>query len=249
MKDVRLFISELSASLMFTTAYMILIGRMVSEHFTLSLLEIGIGVSLIYFASVYISSYRYSADIFLFYSLYRCLREKSFRPLYINISGQIVGSCLGFGLYFLLHKYLLALSPFANFYDIATFKFEDIYLKYFVFGLFVFILTYIIAITRQSFDLQQLTGTVIIAFIVFIITGLTLPMHGVSVIACWQDILLSVYHGNLWPSDISYLNLLQFFAAIILVGGGIVFTYFRMPGIMDNKISMEAESFDTDYDI
>lgn len=248
-KALKLFFAELSANLMFTTSYLILVGRIASENFSLSHLETGLGVALIYFAAMYVSSYRYSADIFVFYSLYRCLRNKSYRPLYINVPGQIAGTVLGFGLYALLHKYLLALSPFATFESITTFQFDDLYLKYFTFGLFVFILTYLMAITKVSFELQRIAGTLIVAFVVFIITSLTLPMEGVSVVTFWQDLLIYFYHGSHYSYDISFYTI-QFLVSVVFIAGGIGFSYLKAPVLAGNIGADDTDGgFNTDYDI
>ncbi len=246
-RDLKIFLSELGAAVIFTTAYLVLVGRLVSESYSINFLQAAMGVALIYFSAVFISSYKFAADIFIFYSLFRCITEKSIHPLIINIPAQIIGTLFGFLFYVFLYNNFFFASPIINLESITTFHFEKNYLKYFLFGSFIFILNYFIFLIRVSFELNRMMGAIIIALIVYMLTALSFPMYGISVTTFLPDLFLYFYHqGFNFLEDIT--GILPALSALFFIAGGILMAYFKIPRT-ESKHFLADESFSTDYDI
>lgn len=175
-------------------AYLILLGRTQSSEFSLNILELAALTAFLYTISVFVVSYRFEADLFPFYSLLRCFAEKSITPLWLNISGQIVGSVLGLNLYLIMHKKLLALSPLADTMNLTSFEINDTPMRTLVMMVLVFILVYSMIIIRKLFLLKGMTGTILIAILVFVLSAITFPIKQVSVVTWLPDTVLSYYH-------------------------------------------------------
>jgi hypothetical protein len=253
--NLKRFFVEFVASLLFTLPYYVLVGRTTSSAFDLNILQLAALVSFIYIIAVFVSSYRFEADVFPFYSLLRCWVEKSLKPLYINIPAQFLGTVAGFILYHVLYSYLLKLSPFADLSKLATFEFPDPALKIVLIAVLMFILIYSIQVIRHLFLLKGMTGTLLIAVLVFVLTSITLPINEVSIATWWQDLILSYYHylTGAQESLISFYSTLTFLAAL-----GATFlaflksAQFQKPPSDQQELAEPGEqlsSFSRDYDI
>jgi hypothetical protein len=193
-KYIRTFVVEVSASILFSLAYFILLGRTQSDAFSLNLLELSALVAFIYAIAVFVSSYRFEADLFPFYSLLRSFNEKSVVPLWLNIPSQFAGTTIGLLIYLGLHKRLLKLSPLADIDKLATFNISDPWMHALITGILVFILIYSILIIRKLFALQGMTGTLLIAILVFVLSAVSVPLDHVSVVTWAPDLLLNIYY-------------------------------------------------------
>lgn len=190
----RAGLAELTASFMFSVAYFILLGRTQSESFTLNILELSALIAFIYVVAVFVSSYKFEADVFPFYSLLRCFYERTFTPLWLNIPAQLVGTGIGLGVYLLMHDSLLSLSPLADIGSITMFEISSHSMRGLTIAVMVFMLTYSMIIIRKLFRLNGITGTILIAILVFVLASLSLPVEQVSIVTWWQDVALNLYH-------------------------------------------------------
>ncbi len=216
-KHIRIFLVEIVSSLMFSLAYFILLGRVVSDSFTLNLLELSALVAFIYVVAIFVSSYRFEADLFPFYSLLRGLFERTWVPVWLNLPAQFIGTMLGFTSYLIMKDSVLTLSPVADIGAVSSFEIGDSWMHAFAQGVLVFILIYSILIIRKLFVLKGMTGTLLIAILVFVLAALSLPLDRISVIAWPQDMVLNVYHhiqsGDRWASN----NRTLLSAAVVLI--------------------------------
>lgn len=202
---------------MFSLAYFILLGRVLSESFTLNILELSALVAFIYVVAIFVSSYRFEADLFPFYSLLRSLFERTWVPVWLNLPAQLLGTLIGFAMYLVMLETVLTLSPIADIGAVSSFEIGDSWMHAFAQGVLVFILIYSILIIRKLFVLRGMTGTLLIAILVFVLAALSLPLDRISVIAWPQDMVLNVYHhiqsGDGWA--INNRTLLS--AAVVLI--------------------------------
>ncbi|TVR39120.1 MAG: hypothetical protein EA392_07185 [Cryomorphaceae bacterium] len=254
-KHTRIFLVEITSSLMFSLAYFILLGRVLSNSFTLNLLELSALVAFIYVIAIFVSSYRFEADLFPFYSLLRSLFERTWVPVWLNLPAQLLGTLLGFGMYVFMLDTVLTLSPIADIGAVSSFEIGDPWMHSFSQGVLVFILIYSILIIRKLFVLKGMTGTLLIAILVFVLSALSLPLDRISVIAWPQDMVLNVYHhiqrGDGWA--INHRTALS--AAVVLLT--VVLAYVKASQYMrpaetpvDSAEPGEfAGDFNKDYDI
>jgi hypothetical protein len=249
------FSVEFAASMLFSIPYYVLVGRTTSSAFDLNIIQLAALVSFLYITAVFVSSYRFEADIFPFYSLLRSFFERSLEPIILNIPAQILGTLAGFFTYHMLYNQLLTLSPFANLSILATFDFPDTSLKIVFIAVLMFILTYSIQVVRNLFLLRGMTGTLLIATVVFVLTAITLPINDVSITTWWQDAVLSFYHYSIGEKEtiLTFESILIFLAAF----GATLLAYlkgsqFQKPANEPQEIAEPGEQFSTfsrDYDI
>ncbi len=214
---LRTAVVEFSASAIFTLAYFILVGRVQSDHFTLNFLELSALLAFIYIVAVFVSSYRFEADLFPFYSLMRSFYHKTWMPVWLNIPAQILGTVAGLVVYTLLQRTVLSLSPMADISELAIYEIHDFPLRTIVLALMVFILVYSIVIIRQLFLLTGMTGTVLLAVLVFVLGSVTIPLAQVSIVTFWQDAILNIYHAMRDPQqEIADWTLLISGAVVVL---------------------------------
>jgi hypothetical protein len=251
----KTFFIEFVASFIFALPYFVLVGRTTSGAFDLNILQLAALVSFLYISAVFVSSYRFEADVFPFYSLLRCLLDKSLQPLYINIPAQIIGTAFGFFIYKLLYSKLLTLSPFADLSILATFEFADNAMKIALIAVLMFILTYSIQVVRNLFLLRGMTGTMLIATVVFVLTAITLPINDVSITTYWQDLMLATYHyfsgeqETIFNSNSAWMLLAAFGATFLAYLKG---SQFQKPANEPAELSEPGEqysNFSRDYDI
>lgn len=236
-------------------AYLILLGRTQSAEFSLNILQLAALTAFLYIISVFVVSYRFEADLFPFYSLLRCFAEKSITPLWLNISGQIVGSILGLNFYLLMHKKLLALSPLADTTNLTLFEIHDTPMRSLIMVVLVFILVYSMIIIRKLFLLKGMTGTTLIAILVFVLSAISFPIKQVSVVTWLPDTVLSYYHYLIGSRELN-LGLSD-----LVTGGVLVVTIYLAhikasqyvrPRTGDQEFAEPGEfstSFNKDYDI
>lgn len=186
---------EFSASALFTLAYFILVGRVQSDHFTLNFLQLSALLAFIYVVAVFVSSFRFEADVFPFYSLMRGLFRKTWVPIWLNIPAQLIGTVTGLFIYLMLHNSVLSLSPVADISRLTIYQIQDFPLRAMIMAVLVFILVYSMIIIRQLFLLKGMTGTVLIAVLVFVLGSITIPLDQVSIVTWWQDTVLNLYHS------------------------------------------------------
>lgn len=238
------FLSEFSASLLFTIAYFVIASRANSENFNYTYLQISLFSAMLYVFVVFIASYNYRIDLFPAFSLMRCFIEKTLQPLLVNIPAQLLGAIIGFSIYIQLQKNLLHLSPILDNSIFVSFQINDVILRSFVFIILVYILSYLMVLVRYSFRLVSLTGTLLISVVVFVISALTLPLESLSVITLWQDIILSFYHYRMHLGDLMAQNFKQILVTVPLLGAGAALAYFKLSDLMENSISPEVEEDD-----
>ncbi len=247
---------EFIASVLFTLAYFILLGRTQSQNFTLNVLELSALISFIYVIVVFVSSFRFEADLFPFYSLLRCFFEKSWTPLWLNIPAQFLGALAGFGLYLFIHESLLTLSPFAETGALVAFEIDNLSMRSLTIAVLVFILTYSMLIIRKLFKLEGMTGTLLISILVFVLSAISLPLKDVSVVTWWQDTVLNVYYFALGLSDNAGISLFALVTALVVLGtlfvANIKASQYIRPGSEQIGYEEPGEikpSFSKDYDI
>lgn len=247
---------ELVASALFTLAYFILLGRTQSQNFSLNILELSALISFIYVIAVFVSSFRFEADLFPFFSLLRCFFEKSWTPLWLNIPAQFLGTLVGFGLYLSIHDSLLTLSPFAETGSLVVFEINNLSMRSLTIAVLVFILTYSMLIIRKLFKLEGMTGTLLISILVFVLSAISLPVQDVSVVTWWQDTVLNVYYYATGLSDNAGFNLFAVVTALVVLGtlfiANIKASQYIRPNSEESGYEEPGEvkpSFSKDYDI
>lgn len=247
---------EFIASTLFTLAYFILLGRTQSQNFSLNVLELSALICFIYVIAVFVSSFRFEADLFPFYSLLRCFFEKSWVPLWLNIPAQFLGTMAGFGLYLLIHDSLLTLSPFAETGALVAFEIRDLSMRSLTIAVLVFILTYSMLIIRKLFKLEGMTGTLLISILVFVLSAVSLPVQDVSVVTWWQDTVLNVYYYIIGLSEDTGFSLFAVITGLVVLGtlfiANVKASQYIRPG--SDQIGYEEPgeikpSFSKDYDI
>lgn len=190
----KTWLIECGANILFSLAYFILLGRTQSAEFSLNILELAALVAFIYVVAIFVSSYHFDADLFPFYSVLRAFFEKSLVPLWVNIPAQLIGTVLGLLVYTSIHDTLLTLSPVADVGTLTAFEISDIPMRSLIMAVLVFILVYSMIIVRKLFLLSGMTGTMIIAILVFVLSAITIPIQQVSIVTWWQDTVLNFYH-------------------------------------------------------
>lgn len=253
---LRAGLAELLASVMFSLAYFILLGRTQSENFSLNFLELSALIAFIYVIAVFVSSYKFEADIFPFYSILRCFYEKTLTPLWLNIPAQLVGTGIGLVVYLLMHDKLLSKSPLADISSITMFEISSHSMRGLTIAVMVFMLTYSMIIIRKLFRLNGITGTMLIAILVFVLAALSLPVEQVSIVTWWQDVVLNIYHYQMgsptgmvvgWHSVVMTIAVV----AILFIANVKAMQYVR-PG-EEQSVSEEPgefrPTFSKDYDI
>lgn len=209
---------EFIASLLFSLAYFILVGRTQSAEFSLNILELAALVSFIYVVAVFVSSFNFKADLFPFYSILRCFFEKSWVPLWVNISAQLIGTLVGLVIYSSIHSTLLTLSPLADVSTLTVFEIGNAPMRSLVMAVLVFILVYTMIIVRKLFLLKGMTGTLVIAILVFVLSALSFPVRELSVVTWWQDTAINFYHYLVSPARSLDIGLDDFVTALVLLG-------------------------------
>lgn len=247
---------EFLASVLFTLAYFILLGRTQSQNFSLNVLELSALICFIYVIGVFVSSFKFDADLFPFYSLLRCFFEKSWTPLWLNIPAQFLGTLAGFGLYLSIHDTLLTLSPLAETGALVAFEIDNLSMRSLTIAVLVFILTYSMLIIRKLFKLEGMTGTLLISILVFVLSAISLPLKDVSVVTWWQDTVLNVYYYAAGLSDDAGFSLFALITALVVFGTLFVANVKASQYIRPDSGQMEYEepgeikpSFSKDYDI
>lgn len=262
-KNWKAFLSEFFAALIFTIAYFVLAARADSANFNYSYLQIALFSAILYVFVIFITSYNYKVDVFPAFSLMRCFIEKTLIPLVVNIPAQILGVLSGLIIYLQLQKTVLHLTPVLDNSVFSTFKIDDVLLESFVFTILVYILSYLMVLIRYSFRLVSLTGTILISVVVFIVSAITLPLEGISIITLWQDIFLSFYHYRNHIGDLLNQSFRIVSTAVPLLVVGAALAYFKLSDLMEDKIVKkpeeeeeedeyemgEDELFDTNFDI
>jgi hypothetical protein len=253
---IKTGLAEFVASLMFSMAYFILLGRTQSEHFGLNILELSALIAFIYVIAVFVSSYKFESDLFPFYSLLRCFFEKSLTPLWLNIPAQLLGTGAGLGVYLIMKTTLLTLSPMADIDAITMFEITSNSMRGLTIAVMVFILTYSMIIIRKLFRLNGMTGTLVIAILVFVLSAVTLPVEQVSVIAWWQDIVLNLYHYQLGNAENLQMGWYSVVTAAIILATIFLANLKATQYIRPDSDQPESEepgefrpSFSKDYDI
>lgn len=208
---------ECSANVLFSLAYFILLGRTQSAEFSLNILELSALVAFIYVVAIFVSSYHFDADLFPFYSLLRAFFEKSLAPLWLNIPAQLTGTVLGLLVYTSIHDTLLTLSPLANVSTLTVFEISDIPMRSLIMAVLVFILVYSMIIVRKLFLLSGMTGTFIIAILVFVLSAITIPIQQISIVTWWQDTVLNFYHYLNTAGSGIQIGLSDFVTGIVLM--------------------------------
>lgn len=209
---------EFIASLLFSFAYFILLGRTQSAEFSLNVLELSALISFIYVISVFVSSYHFEADLFPFYSILRALFSKTWTPLWLNIPGQLLGTVAGLAIYIIFKETLLTLSPLADVEPITVFEISDVPMRSLIMAVLVFILVYSMIIVRKLFLLKGMTGTIVIAILIFVLAALTVPVEQVSIVTWWQDTILNIYHTMIDPQREIDFGWPVFLTAAVVIG-------------------------------
>ncbi len=245
---------EFVASVLFTFAYLVLLGRTQSSQFTLNILELSALISFIYVVAVFVSSYRFEADLFPFYSVLRALFQKSWVPLYVNIPAQLFGTIAGLAVYVSLHSRVLSLSPLADVAPLTAIDIADFPMRVLVMAVLVFILVYSMIIVRHLFMLKGMTGTIVIAVLVFVLSAITIPLNEVSIVTWWQDTILNIYHSILNPERKFGLEWTDVVTGMVLIG---IILLANLKAIQYNRPRNDqyeepgeyTPSFNRDYDI
>lgn len=253
----KTWVIEFIASLLFSLAYFILVGRTQSSEFSLNILQLAALVSFIYVVAVFVSSFSFEADVFPFYSILRCFFEKSFIPLWLNIPAQLIGTIVGLVVYSSIHSTLLTLSPLADVGSLTLFEIGNAPMRSLVMAVLVFILVYTMIIVRKLFLLRGMTGTLVIAILVFVLSAISFPVQQLSVVTWWQDTAINLYHYMLDPSRSLDFGLADFVTALVLLGtifiANVKATQYVRPDKGDRKEYEEpgeyAPTFSRDYDI
>jgi len=247
---------EFIASVLFTLAYFILLGRTQSQNFSLNVLELSALICFIYVIAVFVSSFRFEADLFPFYSLLRCFFEKTWTPLWLNIPAQLLGAIAGFGVYLSIHESLLTLSPFAETGALVAFEIDNLPMRSLTIAVLVFILTYSMLIIRKLFKLEGMTGTLLISILVFVLSAISLPLQDVSVVTWWQDTVLNLYYYFSGTTDDTGFSLFALLTAAVVLGTLFVANvkasqYIRPDAdqITNEEPGEIKPSFSKDYDI
>lgn len=248
---------EFVASLLFSMAYFILVGRTQSSEFSLNILELAALVSFIYVVAVFVSSFHFKADLFPFYSVLRCFFEKSWVPLWLNIPAQLMGTVVGLVIYRLIHSTLLTLSPLADVGSLTVFEIGNVPMRSLLMSVLVFILVYTMIIVRKLFLLKGMTGTLVIAILIFVLSAISFPVQQLSVVTWWQDTAINFYHHLVDPSRSLDFGLEDFGTAVVLLGtifiANVKANQYVRPGKGDRKEYEEpgeyAPTFSRDYDI
>lgn len=245
---------EFGASALFTFAYYVLLGRTQSAEFTLNVLELSALISFIYVVAIFVSSYRFEADIFPFYSILRALFQKSWTPLWLNLPAQLVGTGVGLTVYVFFHSRVLTLSPLADIAELTAFQITDFPMRVLVMAVLVFILVYSMIIVRQLFLLKGMTGTIAIAVLVFVLAAITSSLDEVSIITWWQDTVLNVYHSIIDPQRSFGLEWTDVLSGLVILG---VIVLANVKAVQYNRPRNDqyeepgeyTPSFNRDYDI
>lgn len=214
----KTWIVECSASLLFTLAYFILLGRTQSSEFSLNMLELSALLAFIYVIAVFVSSFDFDADVFPFYSILRSFFEKSAVPLWLNIPAQMIGTGLGLALYLGIQPALLTMSPVADVATLNVFDIDNLPMRGMLMAVLVFILVYSMIIVRKLFLLTGMTGTLLIAVLVFVLAAITFPIYQLSVVTWWQDILLNFYHYVSEPGRSMHFGWTDVLTGAVLLG-------------------------------
>lgn len=248
---------EFIASLLFSLAYFILVGRTQSAEFSLNILELSALVSFIYIVAVFVSSFNFRADLFPFYSLLRCFFEKSLVPLWLNIPAQLFGTVAGLLVYLLFHGNLLTLSPFADIGSLKMFEIGNIPMRSLLLAVLVFILVYTMIIVRKLFLLKGMTGTFVIAILIFVLSAISFPVHELSVVTWWQDSVLNFYHYLVSPNRSLGIGFADLITALVIVATIFIANVKALQYVRSDKGGRKeyeepgeyAPTFTSDYDI
>jgi len=189
-------LAEFIGSAIYSTLYIVLIGRFVSSVHEMGYVALAYGIGLSYFAAVYIPFHTYRIHILPFITLITAFRKRQWRLIWHKIPAQMLGAMVGV----LVFLGLDGMLPFGDYSRFATLAISEPLHVGVLNGLAAAVICYVFYLVRNVFKQRAVMGTALLSLLIASLYLLTGSVQGVSALNPFGMLSLELLGGG-FPSQ------------------------------------------------